>query len=103
MEPFNVIVAALGGLILLLGLASRPTSRGPVPPTLLALGVGVLLGPQVLGWIDPADLGNRSSILEKAAPLTLAIGLMGVALRVPREYPRRHAREMAVLVGRGWC
>lgn len=101
MNSFNVITAILGGLILLLGLASRPLSRSPVPPTLLALGMGVLLGPEVLGWIDVEELGNRSSILEKAARLTLAIGLMGVALRVPREYPRRHAGEMAVLVGVG--
>ena len=101
MEPFNVILAALGGMILLLGLASKRISRTPFPPTLLALGIGILLGPSVLGWIDLAELGDRASILERLARLTLAVGLVGVALRIPREYPRRRAREIAVLVGLG--
>lgn len=99
MNSFNVIVAALGGMILLLGLTSKRISKSPVPPTILALGVGILLGPAVLGWIDDEALGDRASILEKAARLTLAVGLIGVALRVPREYPRRHKGEMAMLVG----
>lgn len=96
-----MIVAALGGMVLLLGLPSKWISRGPVPPTLVALAFGILVGPAVLGWIDPAALGDRATILERAARLTLAIGLIGVALRVPREYPRRHAREMTILVGLG--
>ncbi|MBW3629620.1 MAG: cation:proton antiporter [Gemmatimonadetes bacterium] len=101
MERFDVIVAALGGMILLLGLPSKWISRGPVPPTLLALAFGILVGPAALGWIDPAALGDSATILERAARLTLAIGLLGVALGVPREYPRRNAREMMILVGPG--
>lgn len=96
-----MITAALGGLILLLGLGSKWLAKSPVPPTLLALLIGILLGPEVFGLIDPAALGDESSILEKAARLTLGIGLVGVALRIPREYPRRNWRTAAVLIGLG--
>lgn len=104
---FNVIVAVLGGLILVLGLGSKWLAKSPVPATLLALLAGILLGPAVLGIVDPSALGERPLILEKAARLTLGIGLVSVALRIPKEYPRRHGREMLVLIGAGmvlmWC
>ena len=101
MDPFNLIVALLGGIILLLGLGSRLLSVSPFPPTLLALLIGVVIGPLGLGLIDPAQLGETPIILERAARLTLGIGLVGVALRVPRAYPRRSWRDMAILVGVG--
>jgi NhaP-type Na+/H+ or K+/H+ antiporter len=98
MNSFNVIVTALGGMILLLALVSKRLSRGPLPPTVLALGFGVLVGPAVLGWIDLEALGDRASILEKAARLTLGIGLVGVALRVPARYPRQHLGEVTLIL-----
>lgn len=98
---FNVIVTALGGLILVLGLGSKWLERTPIPATLLALLAGVLLGPAVLGLIDPSELGERPLILEKAARLTLGIALVSVALRIPKAYPRRHWRETLVLVTLG--
>lgn len=101
MDPFNLIVALLGGMILLLGLGSRVLSLSPFPPTLLALVLGVLIGPIGFGLLDPDQLGETPVILEKAARLTLGIGLVGVALRVPREYIRRNWRDMAILVGLG--
>tara|TARA_R110002012_G_scaffold219568_1_gene391010 strand:+ start:1037 stop:2077 length:1041 start_codon:yes stop_codon:yes gene_type:complete len=39
--------------------------------------------------------------MEKAARLTLGISLMGVALRVPRDYPRTSWRQMLLLIGLG--
>jgi NhaP-type Na+/H+ or K+/H+ antiporter len=101
MNEFNAIVAALGGIILLLGLGSRWLAASPVPPTLLALVIGIALGPEMFGLIDLEKLGEQSSLLEKAARLTLGIGLVGVALRIPGRYPRRNWREMLVLVGLG--
>jgi sodium/hydrogen antiporter len=46
-------------------------------------------------------MGARHTIVETLARLALGIGLVGVALRVPREYPRREWREIAVLIGFG--
>ena len=101
MDPFNVIVTALGATVLTLGLGSRTLAKSPLPPTLLALGLGVLLGPQLLGWIDVAELGSEPLIREKVARLALGIALMGVALRIPPEFTRGHWRSAATLAGPG--
>jgi NhaP-type Na+/H+ or K+/H+ antiporter len=101
MNDFDVIVAVLGGTTLLLGLGSKWLARSPLPPTLLALLMGVVLGPEVFNLIDPEVMGDRASLVEKAARLTLGIGLVGVALRIPREYPRRRWREMLLLISIG--
>jgi sodium/hydrogen antiporter len=101
MNNFNTIVALLGGITLALGLDSKRLSRSPLPPTLLALVIGVLVGPEVFNLINLEEMGDRASLMEKAARLTLAIGLVGVALRIPREYPRRNWREMLMLIGLG--
>ena len=101
MQHIQIIVTALGGIVLLLGLGFKWLQKSPIPPTLLALVIGVLLGPEVLGLIDLSALGDRARILEVLARLTLAIGLVGVALRIPGAYPGQHWREMTVLIGLG--
>jgi sodium/hydrogen antiporter len=94
-------VSLLGGIILVLGLASKKLAGSPVPPTVVALAIGVLLGPEVFNLINLEEMGERSTLLERAARLTLGIGLVGVALRVPREFPRRQWRGMLVVIGLG--
>ena len=101
MKDFSVIVTLLGGMVLLLALASKRLSESPLPPTVLALAFGIVVGPEVLGLVELADLGSEATIREKVARLTLGIALVGVALRVPREYPRRNWRGMALLIGLG--
>lgn len=101
MNDFNVIVTLLGGTILLLGLASKRLAASPFPPTLLALLLGVAIGPQVLNLIDLDQLGDRADLLEKAARLALGVGLVGVALRIPSGYPREHWRSLLTLIGVG--
>ncbi len=101
MNDFNTIIAMLGGLILVLGLISNPVSKSPFPSTLIALVVGVLAGPEILGIIDLEELGGRADLLERAARLTLGIGLIGTALRIPRRFPIVHWRSMLILVGIG--
>jgi sodium/hydrogen antiporter len=99
MHMSDAAILLTGLLILVLGLPSRLLSRSPLPPSLLALFAGILVGPAVLGIIDIERMGDRASIVETIARLALGIGLVGVALRVPREYPRREWREIAVLLG----
>jgi sodium/hydrogen antiporter len=59
----------------------------------------VLLGPAVFGLLESAGWGSQETILEQATRLTLAISLMGVALRLPERFPCRSWRSLAVLLG----
>jgi sodium/hydrogen antiporter len=98
LPELNTIIALIGGLVLLLGLFSRPLSCSSFPPVLLALVAGIAVGPAGLNLLDPARLARRSDIIEYAARVTLAIGLFGSALRIGPEYPRKSWRDVAVLV-----
>jgi sodium/hydrogen antiporter len=95
-----VSLAAVGGLLLLLGLlGGLLKERTPVSEPLIALLAGVLIGPAVFGVLDLADLGQQNLILEQAALLTLGVALVGVALRLPVGYSRRNWRLLIVLLG----
>jgi len=95
----NIALAAVGTLVLFLGLFSSPIRQSLLSEPLIALLVGVLLGPNAFGLLDPAGWGKQKTILEQAARLTLAIGLMGVALRLPDRFIFRNWRSLAVLLG----
>jgi sodium/hydrogen antiporter len=95
-----VSLAAVGGLLLLLGLlGGLLKERTPVSEPLIALLAGVLIGPAVLGLLDLAKLGNETVILEEAALLTLGVALVGVALRLPVGYASSNWRLLVILLG----
>jgi NhaP-type Na+/H+ or K+/H+ antiporter len=100
LNELYVSLAAVGGLLLLLGvLGGLLKERTPVSEPLIALIAGVLIGPAVLGWFDLAKLGNETLILEEAALVTLGIALVGVALRLPVGYASGNWRLLIVLLG----
>ena len=100
MNALYVSLAAVGGLLLLLGmLGGVIKERTPVSEPLVALLAGVLIGPAALGLLDLADLGNQTLILEEAALVTLGVALVGVALRLPVGYSSGNWRLLFVLLG----
>ena len=100
MNALYVSLAAVGGLLLLLGmLGGLLKERTPVSEPLIALVAGVLIGPAALGLLDLADLGNQTLILEEAALVTLGVVLVGVALRLPVGYAGGNWRLLFVLLG----
>lgn len=68
-----------------LGLTSDLLQKLPLWRPLLALAIGVAAGPIGLGLMRPQDWGDPHLILKQAAQLTLAISVMGVALRIPAQ------------------
>ena len=77
MTELYVSLAAVGGLLLVLGmLGGVLKERTPVSEPLVALLAGVLIGPAAFGLLDLADLGNQTVILEEAALVTLGIALV---------------------------
>lgn len=95
----NIALVTIGALVLVLGLLSNSIQKAPLSTPILALLVGVLVGPAVFGLLDPARWGDQQTILEEATRLTLAISLMGVALRLPEGFSLRNWRSLAVLLG----
>ncbi|MEW5856317.1 MAG: cation:proton antiporter [Cyanobacteriota bacterium] len=96
----NVALVALGGLVLVLGLFSGfIKKRLFISDPIVALVVGVLLGPSAFALLDLADWGKPETILEQGSRLAIAIQLMGVALQLPKAYPVRNWRSLAVLLG----
>jgi NhaP-type Na+/H+ or K+/H+ antiporter len=90
--------AVVGVLVLALGLFSKPLERLPLSAPLVSLLAGVALGPQALGWLDPGEWGDHEALVEHAARLTIAIGLMAIALRLPPDYLSRHWRSLLVML-----
>ncbi len=97
MEAINVAVASMAALALVVSLFTYWIRRHWVNEPLLALPLGVLIGPAGLGWLDLAEYGDEREIVEVAARFTLAIALVGVGLEV-RGYLSAHWRSLAVLV-----
>ncbi|WP_417787497.1 cation:proton antiporter [Stutzerimonas xanthomarina] len=82
MTQLNIALAIMGGVAVCIALLSALIKRSPVSEPALAVLVGAAVGPYGLSWLDLARWGDTFSILEQAARLTLAIGLIGVALRL---------------------
>lgn len=100
MNELHFALVVVGGLVLVLGIFSGPiNNRLPVSLPLLALLLGVVLGPVGFDLLDPARWGHRETIVEEAARLTLAIGLMAIALRLPPRHFLDQWRPMVVLIG----
>src|ERR671910_477053 len=100
LNELYVSLAAVGGLLLLLGmLGGILKERTPVSEPLIALIAGVLIGPAALGLLDLADIGDQTLILEEAALVTLGVALVGVALRLPVGYSSSNWRLLFVLLG----
>lgn len=99
MDDLYVVLVVIGGLVVALGLLSNPIKeRSFLSVPLLALLTGVLLGPHALDVLDLSAWGSQDRILEEASRLTLAIGLMAIALRLPPQYVAQEWRTLAVLI-----
>jgi NhaP-type Na+/H+ or K+/H+ antiporter len=97
---FNLALLTLSGLVILLGsFSSVLKQRLFLSEPIVALLVGVILGPLVSGAVNLSDWGNPNVILEQGARLAIAIQLIGAALRLPPGYPFRQWRTLAGLLG----
>lgn len=98
----NVVLALFAGFLVLFSLFSTLLQRLSLPAPTLCLGFGVLIGPFALDMMRIEDFGvPTSALLEEAARITLAMGLAGIALRLPHGYWRRNLRWIAVIIGLG--
>lgn len=101
MDQFNLALALIAGTVVISGLFSQPIKRSPLQEPLLAVAVGVVIGPQVTGLIDLGLLADPLLLLEEAARITLAVALMAMALRIAPSNLRRLWQPALVLVTLG--
>lgn len=101
MEQLNTALAVTGTVVVSIGLASNLVKKSLLQEPMIAVLVGVAVGPYGLHWLDVARWGEPNTILEQAARLTLAIGLAGVALRLHKEPLRALSKPVALLLTLG--
>ena len=98
----NLVLTLFAGALLLFSAFSTLLQRISLPGPLLCLAFGVLIGPYALDLLRMGDLQvSTGTLLEQAARITLAMGLAGVALRLPHGYWQANARWIAVIIGLG--
>jgi NhaP-type Na+/H+ or K+/H+ antiporter len=90
-------VAVTGLLAVVVAMTYARLQRVPLSPPLLALAVGVLLGPEVLGVLGLSE-EQRPHLLAETTRFLLAVSVMGVALRYSINDARRRAGSVLVLL-----
>ena len=91
-----LLLVGLG--VLVLGLSSRIVKKHALSPVLLALAVGVLVGPRALDLLDPLAEVERHVLLEQLARIALAMSVVDIALRLRPPDLRDNARRLLVLL-----
>ncbi|WP_164702420.1 cation:proton antiporter [Modestobacter sp. KNN46-3] len=97
MEDLHLGYALVGSLAVALAALSSKMRDLPFSEPLLALVLGVVVGPQVLGLVEVAD-PLRTPLVHEMARVLLAISLIGVALRFPVRRLRAVVTPTTVLV-----
>lgn len=93
----NYWFAVVGALAVALGLLSRRLRDLPVTGPLMALGIGVLVGPAVVGLLD-IDEGTRLDLLHQSARISVGLAVMAVALKYTLSDLRKETRTLALLI-----
>lgn len=75
-----LLLALVGGLAVALGLVSRPLRDVPVTEPLVAIALGAVIGPGVLGLVS-LDTATGEEALRLSAELAVAVAVMSAALR----------------------
>ena len=103
MRDLNIALALIGGLTLLLSLTAGlfKSKVYLLSEPMVATFLGILIGPLVWDVLALERWADPQALLEQVARLTVALAVMGAALRLPRKYFQQHARSMAVLLGPG--
>src|SRR6187549_3283496 len=97
-DPFLVILALIGAVIVVSALLSGLIERSGVPQMGVLLALGAILGPFGLGFIDPK---LDSPMLRVVSMLSLALVLFTDALSLSLPEIRRHAKLALLVVGPG--
>lgn len=99
MKDVNIALAVAGLLVLVAGAFTQMLRRIWFTGPMVAVLVGIGVGPRGLDWLKPHEWGHQYMIFEQAVRLTLAVSLMAVALRIPRGYMLQRWKPLLLLLG----
>ncbi len=94
----DILLVAVGALGVLVAALSARMRRLPVSEPLLALLLGVLIGPEVLGALPLEPITADHSTVHEATRILLAVSVTGVALRYPFRAARARWRPVSLLL-----
>lgn len=101
MDQLDLALTAIAAVVIGIGVLSNAIKQSVLQEPLIAVIFGIAIGPVGFGWLDMAGWGDETAIMAEAARLTLAIGLMGIALRLRPESVGRLWRPVTVLLTAG--
>ena len=93
-----LIVFFMSLIIILSGAVYEKLQSNSITEPLVALVVGVIVGPDVLDIIHSASTLQEMKILKIACEFTIAVALMATALRLPQHFFRKNVRTASILV-----
>lgn len=94
---YMLIVFIISFLIIISGAFFRKIQSISITEPLLALLLGIIVGPDVLNLVKAAAQETEFRILEIACQLTIAMALMATALRLPHRIFRKNATTLSNL------
>ena len=94
----DVMLVAVGGLGVVVAALSARIRRLPVSEPLLALVLGVLVGPEVLDVLALPPITAEHASTHDATRILLVISVTGVALRYPFGAVRAQLRPVVILL-----
>ncbi|KAJ1949683.1 hypothetical protein EC988_004673 [Linderina pennispora] len=99
-DQTQVTPALVGGFIFVLGLSSLITKeRLFLSETLLAMVYGIIIGPQVLNWVDPVHWSsNEFQLTQEFSRYCLAIEVMIAGVTLPKKYLLKEWKPMTILL-----
>ena len=99
MNDLNLILVLVMGGIIVVGLISNFIKESLLPSApLLMVIFGIIIGPNGFDFINISHFGSQYLIMEQASIITLAISLMGVALRIPTNFLKKNFKAIAVIL-----
>jgi sodium/hydrogen antiporter len=94
----DVLLVAVGALALLVAALSAKLRRMPVSEPLLALVLGMVLGPQVTSLLELPVLTEDPHLFHDGTRILLAVSVMAVALRYPTRQVLQRVRPVSLLL-----
>ncbi|CAI2186309.1 14430_t:CDS:10 [Funneliformis geosporum] len=97
-DQVSIVASCLGGFIIFFGLVSFfVKERLYLSEALVSVIVGIILGPNVLNLLNPANWGSIDEISHDFLRIVIAVQVMISGVALPRAYPIKEWKTLIIL------